>query len=495
MVLGGYFVLFNSLEFLIFYPIIVILYFIIPFKARWVLLLAGSFYFYMAWKPEYIILILITTFVAYLSGIKMGQIDDKNKRKIHLCICLIINLGILIVFKYFNSLNDSFRMLFNKLNISYNVPGFNLLLPMGISFYTFQTLSYSIDVYRGRMKPEKHFGMFALYVTFFPQLVAGPIERADRLLPQFYNEHKFDYGRITDGLKIMAWGFFKKVVVADRLGVAVNTIYNNPLQHNSIQFIIATIFFAFQIYCDFSGYSDIAIGSAKVMGFDLMENFKRPYFSKSIGEFWRRWHISLSTWFKDYLYIPLGGNRVGKIRHYFNLFVTFLVSGLWHGANWTFALWGALHGMYSVFGRILTPLRKKLVAVTRINRMPLLHKSLQVTFTFGMVSFAWIFFRANSINDAFYIVRHLFSDLGKATNFTYLINSISDMGLTKFQLLVATGGIVLIEVVHLFERKRNILGWLSSKPALVRWTAYSVLLIVTFWLAFSENNQFIYFQF
>jgi len=449
----------------------------------------------MAWKPEYIILILITTFVAYLTGIKMGETEDKGKRKVYLCISLIINLGILITFKYANFLNDSFRALFTWLNIPYNVPGFNLILPMGISFYTFQTLSYSIDVYRGQMKPEKNYGMFALYVTFFPQLVAGPIERADRLLPQFYSEKKFDYDRVTSGLKIMAWGFFKKVVVADRLGVAVNTIYNNPATHNSIQFIIATIFFAFQIFCDFSGYSDIAIGIAKVMGFELMENFKRPYFSKSIGEFWRRWHISLSTWFKDYLYIPLGGNRVGKIRNYFNLFVTFLVSGLWHGANWTFVLWGALHGIYSIFGRILVPLRKKLVAVTRINKLPLLHKVLQVVFTFSMVSFGWIFFRANSINDAFYIVRHLFTDLGKATSFAYLINSISAMGLTKFQLLVAVGGVALIEVVHLLERKGSVWDRLSTKPALVRWAAYSLLLTVTFWLAFSENKVFIYFQF
>jgi len=488
-------VLFNSLQFLIFYPIITVLYFLLPFKVRWILLLAGSFYFYMAWKPEYIILILITTFVAYSTAIKMGQTDDKNKRKVYLCISLIVNLGILIVFKYANFLNDSFRTLFTWFNIPYNVPGFNLILPIGISFYTFQTLSYSIDVYKGNIKPEKNYGMLALYVTFFPQLVAGPIERADRLLPQFYEEKKFDYDRVTNGLKIMAWGFFKKVVVADRLGVAVSTIYNNPTKHNSIQFILATIFFAFQIYCDFSGYSDIAIGSAKVMGFRLMENFRRPYFSKSIGEFWRRWHISLSTWFKDYLYIPLGGNRVGKLRHYFNLFVTFLVSGLWHGANWTFVLWGALHGIYSIFGRMLAPLRIRLVAVTRLDKFSFLHKALQVALTFSMVSFGWIFFRANSINDALYIVKHLFSDLGKVTDFTYLINSISAMGLTKFQFLVAIGGVALIETVHLLERKESIWDRLSRKPVLVRWTAYSLLLTVTFWLAFSENKVFIYFQF
>ena len=449
----------------------------------------------MAWRPEYIILILITSFVAYFSGLKIGQTDNKDKKKLYLNLSLIINLGLLIVFKYFNFFNDSLRGLFTQLNLPYNVSGFNLLLPMGISFYTFQTLSYSIDVYRGAMKPEKHYGIFALYVTFFPQLVAGPIERADRLLPQFYNENKFDYDRVTSGLKIMAWGFFKKVVVADRLGIAVNTIYNNPTEHNSIQFIIATLFFTFQIFCDFSGYSDIAIGSAKVMGFDLMENFKRPYFSKSVAEFWKRWHISLSTWFKDYLYIPLGGNRVSKARNYLNLFITFLASGLWHGANWTFVVWGALHGVYNVLGRALIPLRKKLITRSRINKAPLVHKSLQVMFTFSLVSFAWIFFRANNIKDAFYIVTHLFTDLGKATDLSYWINSVSNMALTKFQLLVAVGGIIIVELVHIFERKRNIFDWLSHKPAIIRWTAYSALLIAAFWLAFSENNQFIYFQF
>lgn len=487
--------LFNSLEFLIFYPIIAALYFILPHRIRWVLLLAGSFYFYMAWKPEYIILILITSFVSYFSGIKMGGTDKKDKKKIYLMLSLIINLGLLIVFKYFNFLNDSIRVLFIRFNLPYNVPGFNLLLPIGISFYTFQTLSYSIDVYRGSMEPEKHYGIFALYVTFFPQLVAGPIERAQNLLPQFYKKHEFDYKRITDGLKVMAWGFFKKVVVADRLGVAVNSVYNNPIGHNSIQFIIATIFFAFQIFCDFSGYSDIAIGSAKVMGFGLMENFKRPYFSKSIAEFWRRWHISLSTWFKDYLYIPLGGSRVGKIRSYFNLVVTFLVSGLWHGANWTFVFWGALHGIYRACGRLFVPIKKRLVSVSHINKVPLIYKIFQVFFTFSLVSFAWIFFRSNSINDAFYIISHLFTDLGKITNLEYLLSSISSMALTKFQLLIAVSGILLIEVVHLFERKGKAFEWLSDRPLLIRWAVYSILTTAAFWLAFSENKQFIYFQF
>ncbi|NSW92376.1 MAG: MBOAT family protein [Firmicutes bacterium] len=487
--------LFNSLEFLIFYPIITILYFILPQRARWILLLAGSYYFYMAWRPEYIILILISTSVAYFTGLKMGREEHKEKRKKYLYLSLFVNLGLLAVFKYFNFFNESLRTLFHQLNIQYNVPGLNLLLPMGISFYTFQTLSYSLDVYRGSIKPEKHFGIFALYVSFFPQLVAGPIERAERLLPQFYNKNKFDYDRVTAGLKIMAGGFFKKVVVADRLGVAVSAIYSNPTKHNSIQFIIATVFFAFQIFYDFSGYSDIAIGSAKVMGFGLMQNFKRPYFSKSIAEFWRRWHISLSSWFKDYLYIPLGGNRVSRIRNYFNLFITFLISGLWHGANWTFVVWGALHGIFLVIGKVLSSVKQKLVKFTRIEKVPFIHKCIRMVFTFSLVTFTWIFFRANTISDALYIIRHLFTDIGNITDTQYLINSISAMALTKFQFIVCIVGVIMVEAVHFLQRKRDVIEWISYRPVIIRWGIYSVLVTITFWLAFSETKQFIYFQF
>ena len=487
--------LFNSLEYLIFYPIITILYFILPYKARWILLLAGSYYFYMAWKPVYIVLMLATTTVAYITGLKMGNIKQKEKRKKYLYLSLIVNLGLLITFKYFNFFNDSAKLIANNLGVQYNIPNLNVLLPMGISFYTFQTLSYSIDVYRGSIKPEKHFGIFALYISFFPQLVAGPIERAQSLLPQFYNENKFDYDRITKGLKIMMGGFFKKVVVADRLGVAVNTIYNAPAKHNGIQFIIATIFFAFQIFYDFSGYSDIAIGSAKVMGFNLMKNFERPYFSKTITEFWRRWHISLSSWFKDYLYIPLGGNRVSKYRNYFNLFLTFLISGLWHGANWTFVIWGALHGVLLVIEKAISPLKKRFENFMGIDKRSLIYKAVRVFITFSIVTFSWIFFRANTLNDAIYIITHLFSDVGKLTNYQFMATSISSMGLTKFNLIIAILGIISIETVHLLERKRDICEWISNMPLLLRWSIYTVLSTATFWLAFSEMKQFIYFQF
>lgn len=336
--------LFNSLQFLIFFPIVILLYYLLPHSKRWIFLLLASYYFYMSWNPAYIVLILISTLVDYFAAIKMSEQDNINKRKIYLFFSLFANLGLLFIFKYFNFFNDSVRLLFQSLGVNYGVPSLSLLLPVGISFYTFQTLSYTIDVYRGVTKPERHFGIFAVYVSFFPQLVAGPIERSERLLPQFRvpvipNENNF-----SSGMKLMVWGFFKKVVVADNVAIIVNQVYNNVNEYQGLPLIIATFLFAIQIYCDFSGYSDIAIGSARVMGIHLMKNFNTPYFSKSITEFWKRWHISLSTWFRDYVYIPLGGNRVSKPRHYLNLFLTFLISGLWHGANWTFVIWGALHG-------------------------------------------------------------------------------------------------------------------------------------------------------
>jgi len=317
---------FNSIEFLVFFFIVVVFYFSIPYRFRWILLLAASYYFYMCWRPEYIILIIASTLVDYIAGLKMGGIESKPRRKKYLIISLMINLGLLFSFKYFNFFNDSLRILFSRYNMLYRVPSFNILLPVGISFYTFQTLSYTIDVYRGERRPERHLGIFALYVAFFPQLVSGPIERSKRLLPQFYKRFDFDYKRLTHGLRLMLWGFFQKVVIADRLAIVVDHVYNNPSEHTSTAFIIATYFFAFQIYCDFAGYTDIARGAAKILGYELMLNFQRPYFAKSIRDFWRRWHISLTSWFRDYLYIPLGGNRVVKWRWYYNLFIVFFIS-------------------------------------------------------------------------------------------------------------------------------------------------------------------------
>jgi alginate O-acetyltransferase complex protein AlgI len=369
-----------------------------------------------------------------------------------------------------------------------NVRGFELLLPVGISFYTFQSLSYSIDVYRGVRPPEKHLGIFALYVAFFPQLVAGPIERATTLLPQLRKTHEFDYERVTDGLKLMAWGMFKKVVIADRLAILVNTVYQNPTDYQGVPLIIATYFFAFQIYCDFSGYSDIAIGAAQVMGYKLMDNFKRPYFSTSIAEFWRRWHISLSTWFKDYLYIPLGGNRVVKWRWYVNLYVVFLISGLWHGANWTFVVWGAIHGFYLVFSIWTANFRRQVSAFFRLNRYPTIQNCWKVFITFHLVLFAWVFFRANTLQDAFYIVSHLFSNLEFKSSY--------GLELGRFEFAVAIFSILLMEFIHLIQSYQPIRPLLSQKPVWLRWGVYYVFVMALLMFGeFASPQAFVYFQF
>lgn len=487
--------LFNSLDFLIFFPIVVGLYFLIPHKYRWVLLLLSSYYFYMVWNPKYIVLIILSTFIDYFCSICMGKCKEKSHRKKYLYISLFSNLGLLFLFKYFNFLNGSLRTVFTHFNLNYCVPNFKLLLPMGISFYTFQTLSYTIDVYRGNIKPEKHFGIFALYVSFFPQLVAGPIERSERLLPQFNEKHTFNYRRVTDGLKRMAWGFFKKVVIADRLAILVNTVYNNPTNYKGISLVVATIFFAFQIFCDFSGYSDIAIGSAQVMGFELMENFNRPYFSKSISEFWKRWHISLSTWFRDYLYIPLGGNRVKVSRHYFNLFFTFLVSGLWHGANWTFVTWGALHGVYLILGILFKPIKEMIAKVTRIDKVPFLHKMIKIFITFNLVVFAWIFFRANNMHDAIYIVNNLFVDITNWTNIQYVKSSILNLGLNNFEFIIAILSLIVMELIHTIQRSGSVIKSLQKRNLVLRWAVYYGILFFIVVFGVFSNSEFIYFQF
>ena len=306
--------LFNSLQFLAFFPVVVAVYFAMPKRLRWAFLLAASYYFYMCWKPEYVLLIWASTAVDYIAGLQMSKAINKSSRRAWLALSLSTNLGILFSFKYWNFFSENVRDLLGRMDVTAGIPEFDLLLPVGISFYTFQTLSYSVDVYRGRLEPERHLGRFALYVAFFPQLVAGPIERASRLLPQFWQDIDFDYDRMGSGLRQMTWGMFKKVVVADRLAIYVDSVYSDPSAHQGLPVVAATYFFAFQIYCDFSGYSDIAIGAARVLGFDLMENFKRPYFARSVSDFWRRWHISLSTWFRDYVYIPLGGSRTTPSR-------------------------------------------------------------------------------------------------------------------------------------------------------------------------------------
>ncbi|MFT2010250.1 MBOAT family O-acyltransferase [Pontibacter sp. 13R65] len=492
--------LFNSIEFLVFFPTVVALYYLLPHRFRWVLLLVASYVFYMFWRVDYALILVLSTFIDYTCGRMMGRHpeEQRQRRKPWLWLSLLSNLGILFTFKYFNFFSSAAQDLAQLLGVTYAAPAFELLLPMGISFYTFQTISYSIDVYYGRVKPEKHLGIFALFVTFFPQLVAGPIERAGNLLGQLREKHQFDYQRLTGGLKLMAWGLFKKVVIADRLALMVNQVYGNPTDYEGLPLLVATVFFAFQIYCDFSGYSDMAIGAAQVMGFRLMENFRRPYFSTSIREFWSRWHISLSTWFRDYLYIPLGGNRVVRWRWYYNLFITFLVSGLWHGANWTFLVWGALHGLFLILEVAFAPQRKS--NYSNKNTSPELKKAFRALGTFALVCLAWIFFRAETITDASYILTHSFT--GFADSLQIILGPTSKLqrdylflGYSGYTYVLSWLLLFVLVSVELVQRSRPIRIRLAAAPLYLRWSVYNLFVVALIILGIFSDTAFIYFQF
>ncbi|MFT4661915.1 MAG: alginate O-acetyltransferase complex protein AlgI [Patiriisocius sp.] len=482
--------LFNSFEFFVFFPLVVLMYYIIPQKFRWALLLAASYYFYMAWKAEYIILIVISTLIDYAAGIQMSKHSEKSKRKPWLILSICTNLGILMTFKYANFFIDNINDLLSQLGSTGSIGALKFILPMGISFYTFQTMAYSVDVYNGKIKHESHLGYFALYVTYFPQLVAGPIERAENLLHQFRQKFNFKYDNVVLGLKQMLWGLFKKVVIADRLAVVVDQIYNSPTESPGIILALGTYLFAFQIYCDFSGYSDIAIGASRILGIKLMDNFKTPYFSQSISEFWQRWHISLSTWFRDYLYIPLGGNRVAKWKWYRNLIIVFVVSGFWHGANWTFLMWGFLHGAYLIGAIWFGKLNKSISTVFGIVKNQRIQKWINIFITFHLAAFAWIFFRANNIEDAFHICKTILSlDLDVSEG----INFIRDLGYGKtFFSLTLVAFLVLIDSsmdkIHMMKK---------LNPILVKsqYVIYAFVLALLVLAGRFGEVSFIYFQF
>ena len=403
--------LFNSLSYAVFLPLVCLVYFALPQKYRWAALLAFSCYFYMSWNPELIVLILFTTAVSWGAGLWLEACKNRRGKKIIAAAGILLCLATLFFFKYFDFVSESVSAFFRAFGLSVTAPVLHLILPVGISFYTFQTLSYIVDVYRGDLAAEHHFGYYALYVSFFPQLVAGPIERAGRLLPQFRQEHRFSTARCSAGLRQIGVGLFKKVVVADYAATFVNAVYNDLPGKTGLTLILATVLFGVQIYCDFSGYSDIAVGSARILGFELMENFKSPYFARSIREFWRRWHISLTTWFTDYIYIPLGGSRCSRARHLFNLIFTFFLSGLWHGANWTFVLWGVYHGLWlcaeTVYGKKLDALQTRLQG--RASGAVL--SVVRTLYTIGIVMLGWVFFRANSLSDAMYVFANLLRGL------------------------------------------------------------------------------------
>lgn len=477
--------LFNSFHFLVFFPFVVILYFIIPDKWRWLLLLIASYYFYMCWRAEYALIIMGITVLDYGLAILIDNTKSRSNKRYLLIISILSNFGILFLFKYFNFFNENIHSLLNEFNIFYDAPYFNLLLPIGLSFHTFQSVSYTIDVYYGNTKPVRHFGKYALFVSFFPQLVAGPIERATTLLPQFFQKHKFEFDRLTGGLLLIVWGFFKKLVIADRLAIFADVLFTPPIDHYGLQVIVGTFFFAIQIYCDFSGYTDIAIGAAKIMGYDLSLNFKRPYFANSFTEFWKRWHISLSSWFKDYLYIPLGGNRVVKWRWHYNLIITFLISGIWHGANWTFVVWGLLHGIYLSLSHFTRGIRE--YVYNTINLSERAQKLIHTLIVFAFVCFAWIFFRAQSIENAWMLIINAFV-IKKEQFGRFMFNAQGEDFVLGFIFIV-----ILFLIDFLYENRIKYHSFFSKS-----WIKYGYVMILIFIiLLFGKMNsqEFIYFQF
>ncbi len=438
----------------------------------------------MAFVPVYILILAFTITVDYFAAIWMESSQGKKRRYL-LIASIVVNIGTLALFKYFNFFNENLTTILDQSGLHNPVPYLNLLLPIGLSFHTLQSLSYTIEVYRGNQKAERHFGILALYVMFFPQLVAGPIERPQNLIHQFRKKHPFNYEMVVCGLRQMLWGFFMKLVVADRLAIYVDAVYNNPRHHTGGSLGLATIFFSFQIYCDFAGYSNIAIGAARVLGIDLMTNFNIPFSAKSITEFWRRWHISLSSWFRDYLYVPLGGNREGITRFYLNIFIVFLLSGIWHGAGWLFIVWGALHGFYLVFARITQQWRAQLSRFLGITNYPVIHGMLQMGTVFLLVGFSWIFFRATNLEDAFLIA-------GKVLKSPFSKVFIPSLPIFIYS-IIALAVLIFHEVIS--YRKKTELFWFAQPNRVLRWGAYISIVMLILTMGVFDGSQFIYFQF
>jgi alginate O-acetyltransferase complex protein AlgI len=487
--------LFNSFEFLVFFPIVTATYFVLPHRFRWILLLLASCVFYMAFVPVYILILFGIIIIDYTAG-RFLDITHGNTRKWVLAGSIVGNLTVLFSFKYFNFVMGNLGGVLGLFGLHAEMPRFSWLLPIGLSFHTFQSLSYTIEVYRGTQKAEKNIGIFALYVMFYPQLVAGPIERPQNLLHQFYEKHAFVYDRVVSGMRLMLWGFFKKLVIADRLAIFVNQVYDSPREFTGVPLILATYFFAFQIYCDFSAYTDIARGAARVMGFNLIENFDRPYFAKSIAEFWRRWHMSLSFWFRDYLYLPLGGNRGSYARVCFNILTVFILSGLWHGASWTFLFWGFLNGVYLITSKWTEGFREQILMKSGLQMYPTTLKCIRVFFVFHLVCFAWIFFRANSFTDAIYIVQHLFDGIyEEVLNYSKTAAQLTSMQLGKNGLLMSLVCIVLLLTIHLAERVQSLPALIASQKITARWIVYFGTVFVILGFGVFAHQKFIYFQF
>lgn len=486
--------LFNSIDFLVFFPIVTIIFFLIPGKLRILWLLIASYYFYMSWNPKYAVLIAASTVITFISGFLMEKVKGKYGKELVVTASLVSNLAILGIFKYADFALHTLSRITNRLGLGTIDRRLDLLLPVGISFYTFQALSYTIDVYRGNIKAERNIVKYALFVSFFPQLVAGPIERSGNLLCQIRQipEAKlWEFERVRDGLLLMFWGLFQKLVIADRASILVDQVYGSYKDYGFFELAIATVLFAFQIYCDFGGYTNIARGAARVMGFSLMQNFRQPYCAVSIRDFWRRWHISLTSWFTDYLYIPLGGNRKGVVRQYINIIIVFGVSGLWHGASWRFAAWGLLHAGYQIAGNLKNHIRKRLGRNDDIQSS-FSRRLRKGIVTFALVDFAWVFFAADSLRHAYGIFRQMLT--------AFQTTGIYEIGLDRGNWFMLCFGIVVLMTVDMIhERGGSIFLWVNRQELWFRWILYSGLIwcIILFGIygVGYDSGQFTYFQF
>ncbi len=482
--------LFNSLGFAVFLPIVFLIYWALPHKYRVGVLLIASYYFYMSWNVKYVVLILFTTVISYICALYLEKTDDDKRKKLYVLTAVVASLAVLFTFKYFNFTVTTIQRIADKIKIPLHTTTLSLMLPVGISFYTFQTLSYVIDVYRKRVNAEHNFFTYAAFISFFPQLVAGPIERSENLLPQIKGEHRFTYEEGSYGIKLMAWGFFKKLVIADNLALFVDMVFDDPESYTGFPMVLAVLFFTIQIYCDFSGYSDIAIGTARLFDIKLMKNFDSPYFATSIQDFWRRWHISLSTWFRDYVYIPLGGNRVKKGRQYFNLMATFTLSGLWHGAAFSYIAWGMMHGLVQCI--------EKAVGVT-VGTVPACHTSrdkrglspLSRLRVFITAAALWCFFRATSLKQALYVFKHMPDGITGGLNYF-------TGGIKVFDTNLLCWMIIPVLMLYLYDRaslKVDIMRELCKLKPIARWFIYVVFMIIFLLLASFNSQEFVYFQF
>ncbi|MDE0581482.1 MBOAT family protein [Planococcus sp. A6] len=478
---------FISIEFLLFFAVIVFTYYSIPHRWRWILLLAASYSFYASLNSYFVLLLLASTAFSYVTGIIIEKQETKKQKKRVMLAGICVLLFILGWFKYFNFVNDSVRAIAIYMNWNYSVPYQEIVMPIAISFYTFQAVSYLVDIYKGKLKAERHYGYFSIYFAFFPQLVAGPIERAKKLLPQFKVEQTLKYENLSYGMKRIAWGFFKKTLIADRLAPIVASVYNSPDATGS-EIVLATILFSIQLYADFSALSDIAIGCARILGIKLTENFKQPHFAVSIGDFWNRWHITLSTWLRDYIFIPLSKGKKKRSEIYLVIVITFLVSGIWHGAAWTFVLWGLIHGFYRVFGDHTKHVRGKMASFTRLDQSPSLHKWVKITITFLLVCFSRVFFRSDSVAEAFenaklFLTPHSWRPAG-------MIDALELFSL--LDLMIFMFFFVIVQLFHYIERKNtSTWDWLSQRPAFTRYAVY-VLIVVSVLIFGATGQGFVY---